>query len=894
MLRVVVAVATAVAGLTACSGSRSALPGVLSAPGVAEHHVHTQAIGSVPGDVVAIDAGGASAGGFAADTDVRGDGTWPSVTSKPIDTTAVAVPAPQAVYASARIGSTFSYAIGGLTPNTPYTLQLSFAEFFWSSPGKRIFNVSANGAPMLTGFDIIAAAGGANKAVTRSALVTADAGGTITVGFSTVTDHAAVNAIEVMASGATPVPTATPTSLPNGGLAIDAGGAATGNYAADEDFTAAGTWTYATTAPIATGAVTDPAPQAVYQSQRDGSSIAYTIPGLVAGAAYTVRLDFAELFFSAVGQRVFDVSINGTGVLTNFDIVKAAGAADTAIAQTFTTTATPGGTIAIAFTPVTNYPAVNGITVVPVAGALPTPTPTPPPGGFNDYATFGYDSAHDVYNPNSTAITPATIGNLHLAWQASLGDFNTQTQPVLATNVGGHSALLFVGGGSGRIYAYDALSGSLVWKTQLGNASISGCGSGAVAGTGGTPAYDPASKSLYVVANGNGNVVELAHLDAASGTVLGTVNVAPPQLEPGEGEIGHTAVTLRGGVAYLGVGSYCDASPWRGMLVAVNVPSLAIAGTYFTVWDPQNARGGGAQPWSGASIWGWGGVSLDAGGNVLAGVGNTDNGGNGPVPAPFVAAPQEWSGLGDAIAEFDPGLATTLASNHPIPPSVFGGQSVDLDVQGTPLVFTPNGTSCAPMVAIQAKAGTLSLYNEGAIASGPIAQYQMAPSAWSDSYLGGPTYSAATGLLYADVASSTSPSLFAPGLIAINPGCGTPSVAWNAAYGIDSSTLGVARGVPAVSAGGVVFSGTAAGNGTGGALWAIDASAGTVLGGGAPILTTGGYIRMPATIDGDWVFVLDNSGNLYALTADSRYAAIAARKPASALRAPHWRPALRN
>jgi outer membrane protein assembly factor BamB len=60
----------------------------------------------------------------------------------------------------------------------------------------------------------------------------------------------------------------------------------------------------------------------------------------------------------------------------------------------------------------------------------------------------------------------------------------------------------------------------------------------------------------------------------------------------------------------------------------------------------------------------------------------------------------------------------------------------------------------------------------------------------------------------------------------------------------------------------------------GGALWALDATTGAVLNGGNPIIFTGGALRMPPTIDGDWIFVLDNSGNLYALTIDPSYPAI--------------------
>ena len=52
-------------------------------------------------------------------------------------------------------------------------------------------------------------------------------------------------------------------------------------------------------------------------------------------AAYTVKLGFCDPDNDQPGQRVFDVKLNGKTVLTDFDIVKAAGGRDTATWKTF-------------------------------------------------------------------------------------------------------------------------------------------------------------------------------------------------------------------------------------------------------------------------------------------------------------------------------------------------------------------------------------------------------------------------------------------------------------------------------------------------------------------------------------------------------------------------------
>jgi hypothetical protein len=63
-----------------------------------------------------------------------------------------------------------------------------------------------------------------------------------------------------------------------------------------------------------------------------------------------------------------------------------------------------------------------------------------------------------------------------------------------------------------------------------------------------------------------------------------------------------------------------------------------------------------------------------------------------------------------------------------------------------------------------------------------------------------------------------------------------------------------------------------------GALWALDATTGTILNGGKPLLFTGDVIRMAPVVDGNWLWVIDNSGNFYGLTIDPSVPKIAARR----------------
>jgi len=100
------------------------------------------------------------------------------------------------LYQTQRVGSTFSYALP--VANGSYILGLSFAEIDGNTKGGRLFNVTANGTALLTGFDIYAAAGGANKAITKSFLVKVT-NGQLSLAFTGTTgQQAAIAAISVL------------------------------------------------------------------------------------------------------------------------------------------------------------------------------------------------------------------------------------------------------------------------------------------------------------------------------------------------------------------------------------------------------------------------------------------------------------------------------------------------------------------------------------------------------------------------------------------------------------------------------------------------------------------------------------------------------------------------
>jgi hypothetical protein len=163
------------------------------------------------------------------------------------------------------------------------------------------------------------------------------------------------------------------------GVSIDAGGSGDGAaFAADEYYSGGseGTNTSGSNGFVDFSTVANPIPQADWNTYRSGS-FTYQIPGLSAGGEYQVRLYFLDWQNTQVGQRVFNVDINGAPALENFDIVQTAGNAGgdgtyIGVEEDLNETADTNGDITIAFQAGSaSVPLVNAIAVVPVAVNAP-------------------------------------------------------------------------------------------------------------------------------------------------------------------------------------------------------------------------------------------------------------------------------------------------------------------------------------------------------------------------------------------------------------------------------------------------------------------------------------------------------------------------------------------
>jgi Malectin domain/Bacterial TSP3 repeat/Fibronectin type III domain len=107
-----------------------------------------------------------------------------------------------------------------------------------------------------------------------------------------------------------------------------------------------------------TAAIAGTADDPLYQSWRYGN-FSYAVP--VANGDYLVTLKFAENLWSQVGQRVFNVSMEGEAVLNNLDVVAKVGP-NAAYDVTLPVTVTDG-VLTLGFQPVVGNAMVNALKV---------------------------------------------------------------------------------------------------------------------------------------------------------------------------------------------------------------------------------------------------------------------------------------------------------------------------------------------------------------------------------------------------------------------------------------------------------------------------------------------------------------------------------------------------
>jgi outer membrane protein assembly factor BamB len=381
-----------------------------------------------------------------------------------------------------------------------------------------------------------------------------------------------------------------------------------------------------------------------------------------------------------------------------------------------------------------------------------------------DWPTYGFDNQRTGFNPAENALGPSAVKSIRLLWSAPLGTA-ILTQPVVASGVilrhRRHRRrlvdLVYVATEHGRFAAINADTGRVVWSRGLRYLNVSFCGDlpNGEFGITGTPVIDRARHSIYTM-GGNGNLFEL---DLATGRTKRRWTMTS---DPSH-NYDYGALTLAGGILYVPFAGNCDTNPYHGFVAAIRVRD----GQRISTWFPSGSLDGGG-------IWGYGGVSADAG-SIFAGVGNSQGS-------------NLHAAYGENVVRLTHDLSV-VSANYP------GLPSGDADFGATPLLFQRPG--CPAQLAIGNKYGSFFLYNRDQISSGPAQRIELGGSGFGQQALiGVAAYWPRTATVFVSNPLDRGPYLHGIDAFQVTGSCQL-SLAWSATYGPDeiNSSPTVADGV---------------------------------------------------------------------------------------------------
>ena len=290
---------------------------------------------------------------------------------------------------------------------------------------------------------------------------------------------------------------------------------------------------------------------------------------------------------------------------------------------------------------------------------------SPPDASATDCLTYHYDNARDGANTNETILTPANVNTTQFSKLFTCPvDAEVYAEPLYMANVAitgqGTHNVLFVATENDTVYAFDADNGAALWSTSLTNMNLGTAAQSwnkaaghayfgtqenhnvlnPIIGITGTPVIDPVSGTIYVdalttpVPNTTNAEHHVHALNIADGTERSFSPVLVTASVPGIGEDSSNgvltfnanqhdsrpALTLAGGILYVGFGSFGDTSPFHGWVIGFNATNLQQVSASATTPNAAtliNSIYGGGALWNGGD-----GLCVDASNNLYFETGN--------------------------------------------------------------------------------------------------------------------------------------------------------------------------------------------------------------------------------------------------------------------------------
>lgn len=221
-----------------------------------------------------------------------------------------------------------------------------------------------------------------------------------------------------------------------------------------------------------------------------------------------------------------------------------------------------------------------------------------PPAGAGpatDWPAY-LNNARHTSKSASTAITPANAGSLTTAWTFTSPAPTMTGQPGRAFVASPivYGGRIYIGSNTGVFYALKQSTGGIEWSRFLGFAKKYTCNARGIASTA-TVAIDPAtSKPTVYVSSGDGY---LFALDAVTGAVVWKSEIHVPSPNVND-YFNWSSPTVANGSVYIGVSAHCDAPLVRAGVRRFDQATGAPMADYFTV--PEGQIGGSI--WSSVAV----------------------------------------------------------------------------------------------------------------------------------------------------------------------------------------------------------------------------------------------------------------------------------------------------
>ncbi len=234
-------------------------------------------------------------------------------------------------------------------------------------------------------------------------------------------------------------------------------------------------------------------------------------------------------------------------------------------------------------------------------------TATPADGGHANGGTW--TTYHGDPTRSGVAVGGPSLANARLAWTSPALDGDVYAEPLA---VGAH---VIAATENNSVYALDAATGEVVWRTNLGtpvDSSTLPCGNiFPTSGITGTPVADPSTEILYVAAFLSPANHELFALDEGTGEVAWHRPIDPPGADPRTHQL-RSALTLANDRVYVAYGGlFGDCGDYHGWVVGVRADG---SGPLIDHQVPTANAGG---------IWAPSGPSADEAGNLYVATGNS-------------------------------------------------------------------------------------------------------------------------------------------------------------------------------------------------------------------------------------------------------------------------------